>query len=56
MNNLKLLKLSENPMSDQVPYHSFYQSDAAPMPVNKIEEISFKLWPTSVLVKAGDSI
>jgi predicted acyl esterase len=26
------------------------------MPVNKIEEISFKLWPTSVLIKKGHSI
>ncbi len=49
-------KLSDNPMSDQVPYHSFYQSDAAPMPVNKMEEITFKLWPTSVLIKKGHSI
>ena len=49
-------KLSENPMSDNVPYHSFNKSDAAPMPVNEIEEITFKLWPTSVLIKKGHSI
>jgi putative CocE/NonD family hydrolase len=49
-------KLSKNPMSGNVPYHSFYQSDAALMPVNEIEEITFKLWPTSVLIKKGHSI
>lgn len=49
-------KISENPMSDQVPYHSFKQGDAAPMPVNKVEEITFKLWPTSVLIKKGHSL
>ena len=49
-------KLSKNPMSGNVPYHSFNQSDAAPMPVNEIEEITFKLWPTSVLIKEGHSI
>lgn len=49
-------KLSENPMSATVPYHSFSQSDAAPMPVNEIEAITFKLWPTSVLIKKGHSI
>lgn len=49
-------KLSKNPMADNVPYHSFSQSDAAPMPVNEIEAITFKLWPTSVLIKKGHSI
>jgi hypothetical protein len=49
-------KLSQNPMSDLVPYHSFYQSDAAPMPFNQIEKITFKLWPTSALIRKGHSI
>lgn len=49
-------KLSKNPMSDVVPYHSFKGSDAKPMPINKIEEIVFKLWPTSVLIQKGHSI
>jgi putative CocE/NonD family hydrolase len=49
-------KLAENPLSDVVPAHSFYQSDAAPMPVNEVEEITFKLWPTSVRIKKGHSI
>ncbi|MEO1260774.1 MAG: CocE/NonD family hydrolase [Bacteroidota bacterium] len=49
-------KISAHPFSEDVPYHSFYQADAAPMPVNEMEEISFKLWPTSVLVKKGHSI
>ncbi|MCB0634196.1 MAG: CocE/NonD family hydrolase, partial [Lewinella sp.] len=49
-------KLSENPMSANVPYHSFKEADAAPMPVNEIEDITFKLWPTSVLIRKGHSI
>ncbi|WP_020537205.1 CocE/NonD family hydrolase [Lewinella cohaerens] len=49
-------KISQNPMSDHVPYHSFYLLDAAPMPMNKVEEITFKLWPTSVLMKKGHSL
>jgi putative CocE/NonD family hydrolase len=46
-------KVSENAMPGKVPYHTFYKADAAPMPVNEIEEITFKLWPTSVLIKKG---
>lgn len=46
-------KVSENEMYSKVPYHSFYQADASPMPVDEIEEITFKLWPTSVLIKKG---
>jgi putative CocE/NonD family hydrolase len=49
-------KVSKNPWSETVPYHSFKRSDAAPMPVHEIEEITFKLWPTSVLVKEGHSL
>jgi putative CocE/NonD family hydrolase len=49
-------KLSDNPFSDAIPYHSFYEADAAPMPVDEIEEITFKLWPTSVRIQAGHSI
>lgn len=49
-------KLSQNPMFGDLPFHSFYQSDASPMPVNEIEPITFKLWPTSVLIKQGHSI
>lgn len=49
-------KLSENPLSDVVPYHTFTEKDATPMPVNKVEEITFKLWPTSVLIKKGHSL
>ena len=49
-------KISEHEMFKGIPYHSFNRSDAAPMPMNQIEEISFKLWPTSVLVKKGHSI
>ena len=49
-------KTSNNAMYDKVPYHTFYKSDAAPMPVDVIEEITFKLWPTSVLIKKGHSV
>ena len=49
-------KLSTNKMFTDLPYHSFNQSDAAAMPVNKIQNISFKLWPTSVLIQKGHSI
>ncbi len=49
-------KLSKNKMFGELPYHSFNKSDASPMPVNRIEKISFKLWPISVLIKKGHSI
>lgn len=49
-------KLSENPLSAVVPFHSFRQADAMPMPVDEIEELTFKLWPTSVLIKKGHSL
>ncbi len=49
-------KLSENPLSEVVPYHSFTQTDAIPMPVNEAQEITFKLWPTSVLIQKGHSL
>lgn len=49
-------KLTNNIMFENIPYHSFNESDADPMPINKIEEISFKLWPTSILIKKGHSI
>ena len=49
-------KLSTNNMFKGLPYHSFRESDASPMPIDQIQEISLKLWPTSVLVKKGHSI
>ncbi|SOE20294.1 hypothetical protein SAMN06298216_0787 [Spirosomataceae bacterium TFI 002] len=49
-------KLTKNQMFENIPYHSFNESEAEPMPINKIEEISFKLWPTSILIKKGHSI
>jgi uncharacterized protein len=49
-------KLSTNDMLKGLPYHSFYESDASAMPVDQIEEISMKLWPTSILVKKGHAI
>ena len=49
-------KLSKNDMFKEIPYHSFRKSDASPMPIDKIEEVSFKLHPTSILIKKGHSI
>ena len=49
-------KRSTNPIIGDYPLHSFKTTDAAPMPVDKIEEITFKLWPTSVLIKKGQAI
>lgn len=49
-------KLTKNDMFDKIPYHSFRKSDALPMPINEIEEVSFKLHPTSILIKKGHAI
>ncbi|MBU2940211.1 CocE/NonD family hydrolase [Lacinutrix sp. C3R15] len=49
-------KLSKNVMFNTIPYHSFKKLDASPMPTDTIEEISFKLHPTSILIKKGHSI
>jgi putative CocE/NonD family hydrolase len=38
------------------PCHSFLAKDAAPMPVGVIQEVTFGLMPTSVLVRAGHSV
>jgi len=49
-------KLSKDSIFDRLPYHSFREADASPMPIDQIQEISVKLWPTSLLVKKGHSI
>ncbi|WP_209405408.1 CocE/NonD family hydrolase [Pseudozobellia sp. WGM2] len=49
-------KLAKNDMLDKIPYHSFKKSDASPMPIDEIEEVSFKLHPTSILIKKGHAI
>ncbi|WP_276168324.1 CocE/NonD family hydrolase [Zobellia alginiliquefaciens] len=49
-------KLSENDMFKEIPYHSFRKSDASPIPIDKIEEVRFKLHPTSILIKKGHAI
>ncbi len=49
-------KLAKNPFTDTVPYHTFHKADASPMPVNTVEAITFKLWPTSTLLKKGHSL
>ena len=48
----KIADESENPYN----LHSFNEEDAAPMTPGKIENVSLKMWPTSVLVKKGHSI
>ena len=42
--------------SSQFNMHSFNKEDAQPMVPGEVAEVSFKLWPTSVLVKKGHSI
>lgn len=49
-------KPSRHEMFEGVPYHSFRESDASPMPIDQVQEISLKLWPTSILIKKGHSI
>ena len=49
-------KLSKDPVFGEVPYHSFKKVDAAPMQENVVEEITFKLWPTSVRIKKGHAL
>ena len=50
-------KLVNNPDFPQTePFHSFFATDALPMPINQTEEITFQLLPTSVLIKAGHKI
>ena len=41
---------------EQFNLHSFNKEDASPMIPGKTEIITFKLWPTSVLIKKGHSI
>ncbi|MBV9210040.1 MAG: CocE/NonD family hydrolase [Acidobacteria bacterium] len=36
-----------------VPYHSFKKQDALPLVAGQTSEITFGLWPTSVLIKKG---
>lgn len=36
--------------------HSFNAEDASPMEERKVEKVTFKLWPTSVLIEKGHSI
>ncbi|WP_340065693.1 CocE/NonD family hydrolase [Ascidiimonas aurantiaca] len=49
-------KLSKDPVFGEVPYHSFKKEDAAPMKEHVVEEITFKLWPTSVRIKKGHAL
>jgi len=38
------------------PYHSYARADAEPMPPEKIVEVSFQLWPISVLIEEGHRV
>lgn len=47
-------KLSRNPyFQEELPFHSFAQSDARPLVPNQVAEIQFRLLPTSVLIRKG---
>ncbi len=39
-----------------LPYHSFSRVDAEPMPLGQAVEVSFQLWPITVLIRAGHRI
>ena len=46
--------VSTNPHFDQnAPYHSFNREDAAPLVPGQVAEVTFQLWPTSVLIQRG---
>lgn len=49
-------KVTENPVFDEVAYHSFLEQDAEKVQPGKMETLQFKLWPTSVVVRKGESI
>jgi uncharacterized protein len=38
------------------PYHSFKRSDASPLPLGAVTEMTFEILPTSYLFKRGHSI
>jgi putative CocE/NonD family hydrolase len=47
-------RVSGNPHFDQTaPHHSFAAGDAAPMVPGEVAEITFQLWPTSVVILRG---
>ena len=49
-------KVSESPYNESEPYHSFAQKDAMPLAPGELAEITFKLQPTSVLIRKGHRI
>jgi len=49
-------KVSESPYNESGPYHSFAEKDAMPLVPGEIAEITFKLLPTSVLIRTGHRI
>lgn len=54
---LRLIHRKEQVQDDKhFNMHSFNELDAQPMVEGEIEEVAFKLWPTSVLIKKGHSI
>lgn len=44
------------PYKIMVPYHSFKKKDSLPMVPGEIAEITFGMWPTSVLVRRGHQL
>ncbi len=54
---LRLIHRKELPQNNEnFNLHSFNEEDAMPMVPDEITQVSFKLWPTSVLIKKGHSI
>lgn len=52
----KLSPAKDAPYKMLVPYHSYRQEDAMPMEPGTITELTFGLYPTSVLIRKGHSI
>ncbi|MHA1831808.1 MAG: CocE/NonD family hydrolase, partial [Candidatus Helarchaeota archaeon] len=44
------------PYKTIIPYHSYLRKDISPLEPNKITEITFALYPTSILLKKGHRI
>jgi putative CocE/NonD family hydrolase len=53
---LRLIHRKINEDSTNFNLHTFNEEDASPMTPGKVEKITLKMWPTSVLVKKGHSI
>jgi len=50
------ISTGQPPYTVQVPYHSLKRKDALPVVPGQVMEMTFGLWPTSVLLKKGHRI